>query len=293
MWKPAFRRCYRIAIRGYLKHTGIDPLLVLANDLHHGVGTIHSHDKEGVIPSIISQKTDSPNSKNAFILQSEADTHRKATTSLLIAKLESDSRYAQFLKPRIQKIRRFVSPEFPLLDKECLAVICGRSVIDLKLQDKNSTSEGIVYSSDKLLALGSTTLEAYMALATLFTDEGYLSLPSDELQPLHEIFCDKQLIPEFMIKNLLYECLIPYRGAMRQGRIYIPEELTVAKKQIMNETAIASFYTLIGILCVKFDQRIVARSLIIPTILHGQRGLIQLATERLTRSHAHKHVHTL
>ncbi|RLV86772.1 hypothetical protein JA9_001214 [Meyerozyma sp. JA9] len=297
--RPFFRLSCRILVRNYIKPSGIDSSLISSSDLHHGLGTFDTSDKVGPIPA--SSATTSGYFDHIERLYSEEKLemhHTSVTTMPLIKKLESDPTYSSFLKPRMQKIRRFVSSNFDLSNRECLAIMCGRSPVDVHLDNQNpqplnqeqatginskSTTASTAYSSEKLHSLGIAIMESYLTLTTLFTDESYLSLSSDDLQPIYELFCDRQIIPEFMSLHRLDDCVVPYRGATRGAKLDSLEEYKTERTKIMNATSAASFYTLIGLLCVKYDQRQVAQSFILPTVLYGPRGLIQLATEKVTK----------
>lgn len=297
--RPCFRLSCRTLVRTYIKPSGIDSSLILSGDLDRGIKTFEPSDKVGPVPT--SSATPLSYFDHVERLYNEEKLeidHRLVSTMTLIKKLELDPSYSLFLKPRMQKIRRFVSLNFTLLNRECLAIMCGRSPVDVQLDNHYSqalnqeqatginskaNATSTTYSSEKLHALGIAIMESYMTLTTLFTDESYLSLLSDDLQPIYDLFCDRQIIPEFMSRHRLYDCVVPYRGATRSGRLDTLEEYRAERTKIMDATSAASFYTLIGLLCVKYDQRQVAQSFILPTVLYGPRGLIQLATEKVTK----------
>ena len=297
--RPSFRLSCRTFVRTYIKLSGIDPSLILPSDLDHGIKPFEPSDKVGPIPTnFVTALSYFDHFERLYSEEKLEDNHRLVSSMPLIKKLELDPWYKLFLKPRMQKIRRFVSLNFTLLNRECLAIMCGHSPVDVQLDTHNpqalnqeqaaginskSNTTSTTYSSEKLHALGIAVMESYLTLTTLFTDESYLSLLSDDLQPIYDLFCDRQIIPEFMSRHSLYDCVVPYRGAARSGRIDTLEGYQAEKTKIMNATSAASFYTLIGLLCVKYDQRQVAQSFILPTVLYGPRGLIQLATEKVTK----------
>lgn len=86
-----------------------------------------------------------------------------------------------------------------------------------------------------------------------------------------------------MKRNYIYDCILPYQGTTRRGVIHSSEKYTEKKKKIQDVTSIGSFYTMIGLLSVKFNMEDMLDKVVYGKIINGQAGLVTLATETLTK----------
>lgn len=294
---------------------GVDSALVLLSDFVAAVPTNDPGNKHGVLTTH-SQLflSNEGTAGRSFTEETPERRHPRATTAPMIDHLRKSKEYPDEVKSRIEHLRRFLPIQFVLLKEECLAVLCGHSDVEVNLhameRDRIGTggSEEIeqpteprgqhpfsksgeplpfsalsLFSSQRAQILGAGIVDAYLALSTLFADEAYLSVPAEDLEPVHNIFNDRLLIPQFMRRNQIYDCLIPFRGSRRACNADAGTNIREIQGRIRDETAVASFHTLVGLLSIKYGQRKVAESLILPIVVNGPRGLIRLATEKATR----------
>lgn len=208
------------------------------------------------------------------------------TRILDAVKLDNDFKVK--IESRIDQIQKFVGPEFELLMNEMLSIICGLSNFDIEiikkdqdiLSQSNFASKTVTIGSSRLRILGKSIYELNIGLSTVFASQRFLSLSSGEIESSLELFNDeKKLIPLFMRRNLLYNSIIPFQGAMRSGPIHSSDKLRTKKSKIHDATSIGSFYTMLGILVTKFDKDEIAKKIIQDKVLDGTHGLINIAME--------------
>lgn len=69
---------------------------------------------------------------------------------------------------------------------------------------------------------------------------------------------------------------------MRDGPVHSLEEYEATKEAILNRTCMGSFYTMLGILYVKFDREMVGK-FVTEKIVNGNLGLVNIAMDMMTK----------
>lgn len=281
----------------------VDSALILSRDLYKENTRIISYKKipyEGVKPSFYGRA--------ATEFESEYLDRKGLGNTRILEILEVDKDFESRIASRTEHIQKFVGDEFPLSLKEKLSILCGLSNFPLILEQRDQTNryksdkvpnnscseklfpnlaESEEYTTEKLRCIGKSIYDLHIGLSTIFADEKYLSLPSDSLEQTMNLFNDdRRILPLFMKRNFIYDCILPYQGTMRCGMIHSSEKHTKRKMKIQDATSIGSFYTMIGLLSVKFNKENVLNKVVYGKIINGRAGLVTLATETLTKLRA-------
>lgn len=297
----------RLAGKALLSYTAdkvensiVDSRLILSNDLYKSNPQINSLKKipyYGTKPSFYRRST-------IDFLSEYLDPQGPGDNRILEV-LDLDVDFETSILPRTDKIQKFVGDEFPLTLHEKLSILCGLSNFSLTFQKESKDCEdseisknpspqrlfpasdlmhGNEYNTEKLRLVGRAIFDLHVGLGTIFINENYLSLPSENLEQTMSLFNDERaIIPLFMKRNYIYDSVFRYRGAMKSGIICSGKEYEETKLKIQDVTSIGSFYTMIGILAVKFNKEDVLAKVVYGKILNGQTGLINIATESLTK----------
>lgn len=228
--------------------------------------------------------------KPSFYQRNQTDFNpqylRKGVGNLRMTELmENDQDFADLLLPRTESIQRFLGPTFPLLPREHLSIMCGLSNIELEFPSPKppflALKNSLIIETDKLRNVGQSKIELELSLNTIFISQKYLSTSMAEIDYNIRLFGEYDvIIPEFMRKNLIYGSIFPFRGAMRDGPVHSPEHYDASREAILRRTSIGSFYTLLGILYVKFERELVER-FITEKVVNGNLGLVNIAMETM------------
>ncbi|CAK7896072.1 hypothetical protein CAAN1_03S01772 [[Candida] anglica] len=225
--------------------------------------------------------------------------------------VESDIKYysspdifrrAGFLKEvesRTDPLKNFIGSQFPLSVAERMQVICGLTTLPSsmtgyqRLVKKNDSglqksvddppcSITNEYSSDHFRSLGRRIYEVQLRLIVF--DSNYLSMAAEDIENNFALFADPHstIIP-FMKRNTIYDCILPFKGTS-DGKYLDREERKVKQGIIRDTTAIASFYTLLGMLCLKFGTSKVAEPFIRDKIILGSNGIVNSLAESMSRT---------
>ncbi|KAG2734161.1 hypothetical protein G9P44_002167 [Scheffersomyces stipitis] len=210
----------------------------------------------------------------------------------VLSHLHNEQDFEARISPRTDIIQRFVGTQFPLSLEEKIGILCGLSTfhLDIRLQavdERRITfpTDRVLIETDRIRAIGKHALKMLLDVETVFMNERYLSSSTKDIFDSLDFFNNEQgVIPEFMKRNLLYNCILPYRGAMKFGRIADETTYAQVKAGILDRTSIGSLYTMIGLLTIKFDRQKVRESFLLKKVIHGGLGIINLTSEALTRS---------
>jgi hypothetical protein len=200
----------------------------------------------------------------------------------VLERLQLDKHFPETISSRLQPIERFIGEEYPLSTVEKLSIICGLSNFSIEIPSSDNKNQKIYVETDKLRQYGKSTLDLHLNLETVFTNEKYLSSSKYELSHDIELFENSSMILRFMKNNLMYNSTIPFRGSMKSGKITNQDVDKITKEKILDATSIGSFYTLIGLLCTKFHKQEIIDNVVVGKILHGPKGLINIATSEFT-----------
>ncbi|CUM67468.1 uncharacterized protein PRCAT00005164001 [Priceomyces carsonii] len=263
----------------------VDSRLILSNDLYFQNPRLNKGIKapfDGPFPS--------PYSRSLVDFESIFLDWTELGSNKILEEVNIDKELRQKLQPSVDSIQEFIGERFNLLFNEKICVLCGLSNIMLDI-DSTSTAEintnfpnRRTIHSTKLRSVGKYLFELHMKLCAVFSNHNYLSLSSEDIKYNLSVFKDETfLITEFMKKNSIYNCIIPYKGAMKNGPIYSLETYENARSKIRDETCVGSFYTLIGLLNTKFDHEMVTEDLIDKKIMKGPSGIISIASELMSK----------
>lgn len=191
------------------------------------------------------------------------------------------------LKSRIQSnaatLQSFLGPLLPLEFPELVAIMCGLSNSSVKVtraaaNGTLSTGSTAFYQQETLRLLGSRFFDMHCTASTVFADLDYLSTSSQELEDAMGILRNNTtLITRFMLLNNLDAVLIPWRGVHSAG--LVKEEALELKSKIRDATSKASFFTMVGLLTVKFGSAHVLTKFWDPVVLNSNTGIIKIALD--------------
>lgn len=244
------------------------------NTWDHFEGVILQRDYfEGVVENSTGNNTkrvDLPKERNPRIMKNER---------LKKVLEKKDKLLEERIRPRVAKLQQFIGDRMLLLTTELVSILCGSSDFSVIIDGNDSKTS--VFESQKLRLLGKLTYN--MARDQLvFGDEQYLSSTLTEVQTsLTALNEDDKIIPLFMRKNLIYNSVIPFMGVMKYGLIKDTNVITEAKTRISDLSAIGTFYTMIGVLVVKYGTKHVEELLLGPKVINGNSGVLSIVTEML------------
>lgn len=219
----------------------------------------------------------------------EASQGRKYRNTYIKETLEHDLHFRKHLESRTDHIQNFLGPDFKLDFNDLLCILCGISdmTIDLgteKISLNNPVFPNLHVEHNRLRDMGERFFSLHCMSSTVFADLQHLTASQMELE--HSLGClddTKLLITEFMRKNNLYDCLIPYRGAT-SGLPLDQKEYDRLRSQIKDDTAVASFYTMLGVMNARFGSQKVLDGLWNPIIMSSDKGILDIITAKLTGS---------
>ncbi|EGV66333.1 hypothetical protein CANTEDRAFT_91501 [Yamadazyma tenuis ATCC 10573] len=189
--------------------------------------------------------------------------------------------YEDVLSRRTDLVQQVIGQAFPLEPKEAIVILCGLSHAELAKDGTPDSMQKVVYDSEKLRQIGKGVYTVTKDTLLVFGDHQYLSTPTPELEYIiTQIRDDRSIIPQYMKNCLLYESVIPFTGSMRAGSLE-PEKAKERKAKIQDVSAIGSFFTMIGILTIKFGKEKVVEELLVPKVFNGKSGIIEIITERI------------
>lgn len=200
--------------------------------------------------------------------------------SNILERLNLDADMESLLQARCNRIQEFLGLAFPLLFRELLCIICGLSNMDIDTHTLPAGSEygNTTIKQDVVRSLGTRFFELHCILGTIYADLHHLSQSAEELENSLELFTDSTALAlHFMKLNSLDKCVVPHRGAHSAGFIENPESV---RKAILDKATVASFYTMIGVLVVKFGSREVLRSFWQQKILSSSSGIMRVIASK-------------
>ncbi|KAF3990130.1 hypothetical protein FT663_01502 [Candidozyma haemuli var. vulneris] len=199
--------------------------------------------------------------------------------SNLVEQLDRDSQLQKLLESRTVHIQRFLGPSYSLSFDDMLLILCGLANLKLK-QVSNPTGSvfdrGLIHQ-DVLRESGKRYFRSTLLSSTIFQDNTYLSTSHSEVQHNLAFFGNQnQLIINFMKRQLLYDCLVPHRGAQVDGTLS-RDKANLLRQKIRDNTAIGSFYSMLGILLFRYGNEDIATNLLQDKILGGTNGIYSIA----------------
>lgn len=207
--------------------------------------------------------------------------------ALLWKRLAGVPRGELCLSERSLIIQQFVGDKFPLLLPESMAILCGSSDFDVWVTSvgnsnntekfKNPTQEIVLVSQWRLRQLGREFFSFNCSVCTIFNDDYYLALSIQELhQALLTVEKSDLLVREFMKRHALTKALVPFRlspKSKNKGRCE-------AVRNIDDDaTIVGSFYTMLGLLVIKFGAARVRDELWLDRIYDSPSGILKIVMD--------------
>ncbi|CAH6721215.1 hypothetical protein CLIB1444_05S06128 [[Candida] jaroonii] len=193
--------------------------------------------------------------------------------------------YEEKLGDRTKCIHDFVGEEFKISNKEAIAVLCGSTDSKIPLTPVSSIRsmenlKSIYLDSYKLRLMGQSVFQKTRDAMILFGDVQFLATPWDDIMGYLTQMNHPSIILTFMKNNSMYKSLIPVRGVFRVSKDNEQQQLAIKMRE---KTAIDSFHLLLGILVIKYGQENVVENFIVPKILDGRNGIIELIMNRINK----------
>lgn len=203
--------------------------------------------------------------------------------------LEHDSHFRKHLESRAAHIENFLGPDFKLSFHELLCILCGISDLTVDLGPEQTNAANPVFTNlhvehSRLRDMGERFFNLHCISSTVFADSQHLAASHMELE--HSLSClddRKLLITGFMRKNNIYDCLIPFRGATNGLPLHRKDYETL-RDQIKDDTAVASFFTMLGIVNARFGSQKLLDGLWYPVIMSSDKGILDSITAKITGS---------
>lgn len=181
----------------------------------------------------------------------------------------------KLLDERIARLQEIVGNTFTILAEEAVSVLCGLSNSRVTLNSSKTVYEGWQFRK-----LGEGIYKTTKDSLLIFSDVQYLSTPSEDLEDLlRQISDDKTIIPLFMKGALIHDLVVPFTGA---GRLTEETDIKEINEAIRDATSIGSFYTLLGILVLKYGKERVVEEYLVPQVFNGSSGIIQHISQRIS-----------
>lgn len=212
------------------------------------------------------------------------DGNGAGRNSYLEEHMERNPQLKALLEGRTQHFKRFLGDAFKLPFEDLLPVVCGLANMKIKQASSPTGSvfdQGFIHQN-VLREIAKRLFLTSLNNGTVFTDLSYLSMSQSELEHNLAYFRNHdRLIIEFMKRQLLYSCLIPYRGIQDYGKL-LATEANLLRTEIKNETAVGSFHSLLGILVLRFGSTAVTTKFLYDKVLGGPNGIYSIATSTTT-----------
>lgn len=182
-----------------------------------------------------------------------------------------------------QKLQQFVGERFPLLPQDMLVILCGGANLAIERRMPAGPAQTKVWTRQAAVRqLGRSFFASLFHLATLFSDNTFLSMSKEDMQsamlslPSHNV-----LACLFMKANHLYAGVVPFRG------VHKPEAVAKNKAEqiravFKDRSAADSFFTMLGVMLLHFDHKELDEHFFSPKVFEGDRGIFALAA-----SHQH------
>lgn len=199
-------------------------------------------------------------------------------------RLLSNPRFEVRLQERVSPIRRFLGDDFPLLLPELVAILCGYSHLDVWISalangesEKKNPQTNIFIPQERLRQIGQSFFDLNCSVSLVFTDQYYLALSQHELEITLQQYLNKDhLVKTFMARHSLNKGLIPFR---RKPKIKSPGRRSQIKTSDFELNCIGSFYTMLGILVVKFGHKKVREDLWQDKIYGSPSGILKIVMD--------------
>ncbi|KAL6450097.1 hypothetical protein SBY92_002039 [Candida maltosa Xu316] len=210
--------------------------------------------------------------KQHFSLQ-EQQPHQTSIPSFTDSRVQRDPvekvDHHDLISPSDPTFHTTMQPLLSYIDmdlgfKELLCIASGMTNMELNLNNN-------IYQSETLRRLGQTKFHSQLLTNSVFINDRYLTANEAELVEDLENFDNDAILYEFLKWNSLHQFSLINREVLISKRLS-QEEFNLKKMKLWKKTSIGSFYTLIGILLVKFKGDVV-NELLSDKVINGKRGI--------------------
>lgn len=208
--------------------------------------------------------------------------------------LHVDPSLRKSLEPRTSVIQQFVGDRFPLDFHQCLAILCGPSSGEIKFTKQRPDGnilepEETRMGQDRVRKLGQAFFDYQCLHLAIYSDLLYLHTPDSMLRRTQRLLANStSLVLEFMSLNALDLAVIPYKGLRRN---YTPKQALFHRQKIRQQSTEASFYTLLGVLIVKFGSQTIRDEFWDSKVFGSGTGLLKIALNRPGAAHLRNRDH--
>ncbi|RCK63480.1 hypothetical protein Cantr_10201 [Candida viswanathii] len=186
--------------------------------------------------------------------------------------LRLDSTSTFFFETKSATIQSYIAAfGLALSPSELLCVAYGLTEMLVTIGNHRKNS---VYCTSTLRALGRLRFRFCLLRSTIFVNERYLTASEVEVREDIAAFVNNEVVYEFLKWNGLHLFSLLNRELLILKDLP-NEEFKEKKAMLWEKTAIGSFYTMLGILLVKYDEARV-NDLITNKIITGKRGIIDI-----------------
>ncbi|MCP8720164.1 MAG: hypothetical protein M5F18_12855 [Asgard group archaeon] len=236
-----------------LRHKSIIPLL--SNDLYNTRLEISAkrkpnhilrQDASSILPFLGSRvKRDAVLKLNPWVLTSLEDS---------------------IFKLKAQPILTYID-DLELNFNELLCVAHGLTDMELKINDNN-------YQTRILRKLGYGKFKVCLLRNTIFLNDRYLTASQVEIEEDLSTFENTEIVYEFLKWNQLHQFSLINRELLINEKLS-SEEFKLKRIDLWKKTSLGSFYTMLGILLIKYNEKSV-NEFITNKVITGKRGIIDI-----------------
>ncbi|KAI5957087.1 hypothetical protein KGF54_000015 [Candida jiufengensis] len=188
-----------------------------------------------------------------------------------ISTLQDKSTYSTNVQPLIKYLNPLVLSNYEL-------AIISNGLTNLELHTRIDNTS-IIYESDKIRSVGQNIYRLLLVnQLKIFQNLKYLSNSENEIESDLNWVWDNSIILKFMKLNGLSNSITINSEFLINE--FIDHDLYQLKKQkVINATTIGSFYTMIGLISIKYKQNLDNET--IDKILNGKRGIFNILKDNL------------
>lgn len=274
--RPLSRASGRVVLGRWYGKSAIDyGQLVLSRDLFQANKQMTSSKKvpyQGPNPQLYGSSCDSQYLENSQRINELFENYKE---------------FPSIIINRASAIQTFIGPEFKLLPIELASVVYGLTNVIVSMEEETPLEKGqsvfprstANYHSSTLRAMGKSLFQLHLQLSVVFNHSNkHLTTPSDDLATrLNIIDNQAEIICGFMSRHFMYSSIEPFKSVKYDKD---PDIMSSRKKEIHDATCVGGFYTLLGLLSVKFKKQKVIDDILYGKVLNGPNGIIDLAKKR-------------
>lgn len=156
---------------------------------------------------------------------------------------------------------------FDLNLNEIICITNGLTNMDLKIGDN-------IYHTRLLRKLGCAKFKFCLLRNTIFINDKYLTSSQVDIHEDLRLFHSSEIVFEFLKWNRLHQFSLINRELLINEKLP-SDEFKAKRADLWKKTSIGSFYTMLGILLIKYDEQLV-NDFITDKVITGKRGIIDI-----------------